>query len=125
MRAQGITNFPDPTIGSNGQPGFSSLPPPTPQTETAEKACHQYSPAANLTPAQEAAANAKALKYAQCMQSHGEPDFPDPNGQGLIQLTNTTGILAPSSPQYLTAQQACQSLDSGFQIQANSTGSGS
>ena len=27
-----------------------------------------------------------ALAYANCMRSHGVPDFPDPNGQGEFQL---------------------------------------
>ena len=47
MRAQGITDFPDPTIGSNGQPTFANMPPPTPQAQAATQACHKYTPAAN------------------------------------------------------------------------------
>ena len=38
------------------------------------------------TSAEKATANAAALKYATCMRSNGVPDFPDPNGQGLIQI---------------------------------------
>ena len=26
----------------------------------------------------------KALAFVQCMRAHGEPAFPDPNGQGII-----------------------------------------
>lgn len=47
VRAQGITDFPDPTIGANGQPTFASQPPPTSQVQAATQACHQYTPAAN------------------------------------------------------------------------------
>jgi len=47
MRAQGITDFPDPTIGSNGQPGYANMPMPTDQFKAAVQACHQYSPGAN------------------------------------------------------------------------------
>jgi hypothetical protein len=40
------------------------------------------------TPAEKAAASAEALKYAECLRSNSEPDFPDPNGQGLIQVSS-------------------------------------
>ena len=44
------------------------------------------------TPAEKATANAAALA-AGCIQSDGEPDFPDPDGQGVIQVKNATVIL--------------------------------
>ena len=47
------------------------------------------------------------------MRSNGVPNFPDPNGQGLIQI-NATGTLEPSSPQFQKAEAACKSLDNGF-----------
>ena len=122
MRSHGLTGFPDPTAGSNGLPSFSlnasptsDLDPEKPQYQAAQKACKNDLP--NLgptTPAEKATANAAALKYAECMRSDGEPDFPDPNGQGMIQIKNATGILDPNSPQYLQAAKACQNLDKGF-----------
>jgi hypothetical protein len=57
-----------------------------------------------------------ALAYANCMRSHGAPDFPDPNGQGEFQLRpvrvengRTTPIadLVPSSPAFRAAQRVC------------------
>jgi hypothetical protein len=135
MRSHGLTDFPDPTVGSNGLPSFSinggpnnsNLNPSSSQFQTAHRACEKDLP--NLggqTPADKAAANAKALKYVQCMRSNGEPDYPDPNGQGVIQMiTNATGILDPSSPQFQRAEKACQSLDNGFSgFGAASSGSG-
>ena len=122
MRSHGLTDFPDPTAGSNGLPSFSldasptsDLDPQKPQYQAAQKACKNDLP--NLgptTPAEKATANAAAVTYAECMRSHGEPDFPDPNGQGIIQIKNATGILDPNSPQYLQAAKACQNLDKGF-----------
>jgi hypothetical protein len=131
MRSHGLADFPDPTKGSNGMPswninasGNSDLNPQSSQYQAAQQACKDDLPdLAPTTPSAKAAANAKALKYAACMRSHGEPDFPDPNGQGLIQITNATGILAPNSPQDQSAQQACQSLDNGFEMQATSDSS--
>jgi hypothetical protein len=128
MRSHGLSDFPDPTLGSNGLPswnlanrGPSVQDPQSPQYQAADHACKNALPVlAPRTPATKAAANAKALKYVACMRSHGEPDFPDPTGQGLIQITDASGILAPNSPQYETAQQACQSLDSGFEESSSS-----
>jgi hypothetical protein len=62
-----------------------------------------------------------ALAYANCMRSHGVPDFPDPNSQGEFQLRpvrvengHTTPIedLIPSSPAFQAAQRVCGSFGS-------------
>ena len=62
-----------------------------------------------------------ALAYANCMRSHGVPDFPDPNSQGEFQLRpvkvengRTTPIedLIPSSPAFQAAERACGSFGS-------------
>jgi len=63
-----------------------------------------------------------ALAYADCMRSHGVPDFPDPNGQGDFQLRPATrvvdgrrtavGDLIPTSPAFQGAQRACGSFGS-------------
>jgi hypothetical protein len=45
----------------------------------------------------------KALKLAECMRANGVPNFPDPNGQGLIQGSG----IDPNSPQFQKAQQKC------------------
>jgi hypothetical protein len=62
-----------------------------------------------------------ALAYANCMRSHGAPDFPDPNSRGDFQLRpvrvengHTTPVedLIPSSPAFQAAQRACGSFGS-------------
>ena len=61
-----------------------------------------------------------ALAYANCMRSHGVPDFPDPNGQGEFQLhaifengrVTQGGDLVPSSPAFQAAERACGSFGS-------------
>ena len=45
----------------------------------------------------------KALKLAECMRANGVANFPDPNGQGLIQGSG----IDPNSPQFQKAQQKC------------------
>lgn len=127
MRAHGLSNFPDPTEGSNGLPSWtihagesSGLNTGSPQYQTAQHACKNDLPnLGSQTPAAKASADANALKYVTCMRSHGEPDFPDPNGQGVIEINNATGILNPNSPQYMKAQTACRKLDSGFEMQGS------
>jgi hypothetical protein len=86
----------------------------------AQRACKKNLPALGPhTSAQKLAANAEALKYAACMRSNGVPDFPDPNGQGQIQINNATGTLDPNSPQFQKAATACQRLDNGFGVQSS------
>jgi hypothetical protein len=52
----------------------------------------------------------KLERYAQCMRSHGVESFPDPvNGQLPLRVTKG-GDLDPNSPQFQSAQRACQSL---------------
>jgi hypothetical protein len=46
------------------------------------------------------------LAFANCMRRHGEPDFPDPSSNGVFSLNG----IDPNSPQYQTAQKACQKL---------------
>jgi hypothetical protein len=124
MRAHGLSGFPDPVPGPGGyqfririSPG-SDLNPHSPRYQAADTACKAYSPQGNLTPAQKAAANAKALKYVQCMRSHGISSYPDPNGQGTLIVSAGPGI-NPYSPQFRRAEHACQSLETGFNMQTS------
>jgi hypothetical protein len=116
IRSHGVGDFPDPGPAPGGGFAFGAQPDanprsPTPQFQAAENACQKDVPPglANTTPARMAA---NALKYTGCTRAHGEPDFPDPNGQGLIKI-NPSGILSPSSPQFLRAEKACQSANNG------------
>jgi hypothetical protein len=54
---------------------------------------------------------ASSLAHAECMRSHGVPDFPDP---GPIHIdVRTHPDLDPSSPAFVTAQKACISVEPG------------
>lgn len=48
-------------------------------------------------------------KFSSCMRKHGVTNFPDPNGQGLIQFGSAQGI-DPKSPTFLSAREVCQKL---------------
>jgi hypothetical protein len=113
MRVHGITSFPDPNahgeIAVNAGPG-TGLDPKSPQFKSANNACKSLLPPRRaLSPAQQAAARAQALKYSRCMRAHGISDFPDPNSQGGIALQpKPGGDLDPNNPQFQTANKACQ-----------------
>jgi hypothetical protein len=54
-------------------------------------------------------AKSKALAYAECVRSHGVPDFPDPDSSGGFDKT-TLGQLAAGNSQYQTATRGCAHL---------------
>jgi hypothetical protein len=109
MRSHGVPDFPDPTV-QNGSVGFSitagdGVDQNSPQYQSARQACSSLrgggtanSGSGNL---------AKELKFAQCMRSHGVPDFPDPNTNGGFSGTSTVN---PSSPTFQNAQSTCMQL---------------
>jgi hypothetical protein len=129
MRAHGVPDFPDPVDG-----GFhitssegSDLDPGTPQYAAADTACKAFSPedqAAGGTV--DPQAQAAALKYSACMRSHAVPSFPDPVfvGGSIRMAVRAGSGLDPSSPQFVAAQQACQSLQPFGQGNGASSGSG-
>jgi hypothetical protein len=55
----------------------------------------------------------QALQFAQCMRTHGLPDFPDPQvvkGGVAIRLSRTPGKVSdldPNNPQFQAAQAKC------------------
>lgn len=53
---------------------------------------------------------ADGVKFADCMRSHGVPNFPDPSSGGGIQLPPGTN---PQSPTFRSAQSACVKLMPG------------
>jgi hypothetical protein len=67
------------------------------------------SPAAAGSTAAGSTAYQKSLAYAQCMRSHGEPGFPDPNSQGNFTI-GPADHMAMGSPQFASANKACEHL---------------
>lgn len=113
MPAHGTPDFPDPVPSPLGGYSFhvhispgSDLDPNTPRNKSAQKACQKGIPSsiADVTPAEMAAST---LKWGKCMQTHGEPDS-DPNRQGVIKITNTTGIMDPNSLQFQRARRPAE-----------------
>jgi hypothetical protein len=123
MRKHGVANFPDPdssggikiTSGSDKNGHTTGVDTNAPQFRTAQQACQHLLPNGGKP---DAAAQQKevqqALKFAQCMRSHGVPKFPDPQVSSDGGVKQTIGKdVNPGSPQFQSAQQACQKLVSG------------
>lgn len=116
MRSHGVPNFPDPT-SSNGKtqilPGPSSgIDSDSPTLRAALQTCQKYVPGGNLTPAESAQDEAKLLKYAECMRSHGVTNFPAPSSRPDGGWSFDLGwAVNQNSPTYQSANQACKSLE--------------
>jgi hypothetical protein len=113
MRAHGVSDFPDPDsqgrILIQGGPG-SDLNSDNPTFKNAQNACQSKQP--KPTAAQQAQAEAYALRVSRCMRAHGIKDYPDPSsgsgGRIGIRLNNSPGSdLNPNNPLFQRAQAKC------------------
>ena len=111
MRAHGEPTFPDPVLSAHGINMADPVDANSPQFISANATCKKLVPNGGPpTAAQLQQMLARALKFAACMRSHGEPTFPDPvsDGQGIaIKLDG----LNPRSPQFQAAMRTCDKLD--------------
>ena len=83
--------------------------------QAAKEACYKYTPAGSETPAEKATALAKAVKFAECMRSHGVANSPDLNSQGNFE-SNTP--INPNSTAFQTANSDCKSLKPAGNVSA-------
>ena len=131
MRSHGVSNFPDPDskgrikitsgVSANGQK--TGVDVNSPQFSRARKACDKLLPnGGRPTAAEQQQEQQQALKFAQCMRSHGVPKFPDPKAGGQMTLGTKAGV-DPNTPQFQAAQKACQKLVPGGPIVAAPPGS--
>ena len=104
MRQNGVTNFPDP---QNGRFLISGDVQNNPHFQSAIQACqHFLGPGGTGGNGQSNGNQQAELAFAQCMQTHGVPNFPDPTAQGAIQVPQ--GVDA-NSPAYQKAFGECRS----------------
>jgi hypothetical protein len=125
MRKHGVANYPDPdgqgriliTSGVDRNGHHSGLDTNSAQFSTAQHACQKLQPGGGKPNAQAQQREVeRALKFSRCMRKHGVPKFPDPqvdgNGGMKMQIGKNAGV-DPGSPQFQSAQQACQRLIPG------------
>jgi hypothetical protein len=109
MRSHGEPNFPDPH-GSGPQALPQGINPGSPAFQTAVQDCKSLAPVSAPTAAQNSQLQALALKLADCMRSHGVPNYPDPKVSGGVMsehLGSSSGVNS-NSPAFQRAQQACR-----------------
>jgi len=117
MRSHGVPDFPDPN--AQGAIQVTGLNTGSATFQAAVNACRHLLPnGGQPTPAEQTKAMAQALRFSQCMRSHGITGFPDPQSVagGGIRIAIRAGQgsnLNPTNPQFQAAQKACQSLTGG------------
>ena len=107
VREHGVPNFPDP----NSQGDLPALTQQdlgvSKQTSlAAQHACEGVLSRGRSTgtPQQQAQKLAFGLKVAECLRTHGYPNFPDPTGSSQALPPG----IDPSSPQFEAAQATCE-----------------
>jgi hypothetical protein len=112
VRSHGIPDFPDP--GSGGvipKETAQQLGVSDPVLRSATGACADLNPNQPPTQAQQRQQLTDDLKFAQCMRSHGLPNFPDPtnsNGRVEFVISVSRDGFDPHSPQILAKARACE-----------------
>jgi hypothetical protein len=109
MRSHGVTGFPDPSAhgGIELTPG-SGLNPQSPAFQSAQQSCKHLLPGGGPPANVPESTKLQLLRQAECMRTHGVPNFPDPTflkggaiGRGLPPGIN------PSSHAFQNALKAC------------------
>jgi hypothetical protein len=135
MRSHGVPNFPDP--GGHGSGGgieiqasaesgsgqtltINGVPISAPAFQSASRACQSLMPKPKAIPGGLEIAKKNGLKFAECMRSHGVPNFPDPQiqsgpGGGIgVRIGGPGSGINPRSPAFQSAQKACGKLFGGL-----------
>jgi hypothetical protein len=132
MRANGVTNFPDPLPGGGFAFHASASVVSSPSFKAAQTRCARLMPdlgGSSFSPQVQANALAQLRTVAQCMREHGVSDFPDPRSTRRAnvslgeysEITNYQGawLLFPAtidmqSPAWNRAASACGALAESF-----------
>lgn len=108
MRSRGVSGYPDPQVTRSGNgvqvrisPGTAN--PDSPAFRAADRACHHLMPGLVSTSAGSGQSQEQDLRFADCMRSHGEPDFPDAGHDGAFTLPSTINQQAPPFKRATTA----------------------
>jgi len=121
VRAHGVPHFPDPDATGNFNFGVDVS---AAVFTAAVNACKALQPPGTLSAKRSTKQQSAALRFAQCVRSHGVPDFPDPvNGQPLIDTTHIPSSNQPGGMTILNA--ATNKCGSVLGADARTSGGGS
>ena len=131
LRQQGLANFPDPAVATDGPAAGRAILDksalkgyPVASVNQAMTACHAVLDEADLLSGQSSTVSQQELQarlaLARCIRAHGVPNFPDPDP--------TTGDVTPpagltkTSPSILAALAACttQAKAAGITVPSSS-----
>ena len=113
MRENGVPDFPDPQVDGNGAGGGIRMAVPDgadrQKVQTATEKCRQFMPNGGQPPKMSAEQLEQARKMSQCMREHGITNFPDPQADGGIMITQgpDSTDMNPDNPKFKAADQAC------------------
>lgn len=116
MRSHGVANFPDPNskgdfLSVHGVLNGQKIDINSSIYKKADKECQHLLPNGGVaTTAQLQKALAAALKWAHCLQTHGDPSFPDPfssNGGVAVKVGS------PKDPAFAKAAKVCGETPQG------------
>ncbi len=112
MRSHGLPDFPDPN--ANGQ-GFgnqedANQEQSNPHFGTAYSACRHLLPSAPSSHGKVIPSNSQLVQFAQCMRSHGVPNYPDPNPNVSLGAEFAQLGINPNSPHFQATLRTCDRL---------------
>lgn len=108
MRSHGLPHFPDPDA-SGGFGNAARNQQSNPHFGTADNACRHLLPGGSRQNKVQQHAS-QFLRHAQCMRTHGVPNYPDPNpGVNPRTALQQSGINL-HSPQFQSASRICDRL---------------
>ncbi|HEX4034869.1 MAG TPA: hypothetical protein VHX66_10535 [Solirubrobacteraceae bacterium] len=112
MRSHGAPGYPDPRVSQSADhvqititPG--GLDPNSPAFKAADKACIHLMPDGRPSGTVSPSESAQDLRFADCMRSHGVPNFPDPDHDGAFTLPSGTDQQAT---EFVRATKACEQV---------------
>lgn len=109
LRGHGVPHFPDPDAKGDFVFGVDVSPA---VWHEAVEACKALEPPGALSAKRSSKQQSGALRFAECVRTHGVKDFPDPvNGEPLVDTTHIPSSNAPGGMTILNAaMQACRPL---------------
>jgi hypothetical protein len=111
LRSHGAGDVPEPGDGRSIVNGLGGGPDPgPPQVKAAQRQCNNLLPSGGgPSPQMQQQMQERALKFAECMRSHGEVSFPDPPAGGShLRLSGAGSGVDLDSPRFKAAAETCR-----------------
>ena len=115
VRSNGVPDYPDPVVNPYGVIAFgrsnNNYSVSQSRLQAAENACRLLLPSGSQpSQAEQQQQLSNELKFAQCMRSHGMPNWPDPTKIDTeYEFDLNAENISPGDPQTEAAERTCQS----------------